>query len=45
MSSVKGSFMVLDQNDVPTGRVKIRSAILFNLFLRVDGNSLGSISA
>ena len=41
---IKGSCMSLDQNDVPTGIVKMVSTILYNLFCHLDRNSLGNIS-
>ena len=41
--SNKGSFMGLHQIDVPTGTVKMRSTIVYNLIHHIDGNSLGSI--
>ena len=44
IKSVKGSCMGSYQNGLPTGIVKMRSAILCNLFLHLYGNSLGSIS-
>ena len=40
---IKGSCMSLDQNDVPTGIVKMRSTILYNLFHHIYRNSLRSI--